>query len=116
MIRDFCLRISLALLPLAARAANKPHAAAESQTIKVWTNDDLEKLRTAGRISIIGPLNQEKPASESAPQRYEATQNPHWYAEQASGLRDELECRQLQLREYRKKLENAQVSGKQPAE
>src|SRR5207244_1959182 len=34
-----------AAIPL--RAANRPHAGTDSQTIKVWTNDDLEKLHAA---------------------------------------------------------------------
>jgi FtsP/CotA-like multicopper oxidase with cupredoxin domain len=42
----FCPALITAAIPL--RAANKPHAGEASQTIKVWTNDDLEKLRHPG--------------------------------------------------------------------
>ena len=101
MIRGFCICISLALVTatIPLRAAN--------QTTKVWTDDDLEKLHHAGLISIVGQVDEEKSISESAPQGYEATQNPEWYAEQASRLRDELEYRQAQLREYQEALEDA---------
>ena len=108
MIRNFCMCISLTLIPLAVRAANKPHAAADSQTIKVWTNDDLEKLHDSGLISIVGQVDQEKAIFENVPQGYEATQDPEWYAEQASRLHDELEYWQVQLREYQKAFEDAQ--------
>lgn len=101
MIRDFCICICLALVPVAVRAANKPHAAADGRTMKVWPDEDLGKLHNAGLISVIGPVDQEKSTPESAPQRYEAVQNPHW-------LHDEPACRQPPLREFQKALEDAQ--------
>jgi hypothetical protein len=101
--------VTLGLISVAMplRAANRPHAGADRQTIKVWTNDDLEKLRHAGLISIVGQVDEEKSISESAPKGYEVAQNPAWYAEQAARLRDELERRQAQLREYRQAINDA---------
>jgi hypothetical protein len=109
MIRDLCICSCLALVTatIPSRAANRPHAGADSQTIKVWTNDDLEKLHHAGLISVVGQVDEEKSISESAPKKYEVTQNPAWYAEQAARLRDELERRQAQLREYRQAIDDA---------
>jgi hypothetical protein len=109
MIRHFCSCICLALVAAALplRAANRPHGGTESQAIKVWTNDDLEKLHRAGLISIVGQVDDENSVSEAAPQGYEATQNPEWYAEQAARLRDELEYRRAQLREYRQAIDDA---------
>jgi len=109
MIRHLCICSCLALVTatIPLRAANRPHAGADSQTIKVWTNDDLEKLHHAGLISIVGQVDEEKSLSESAPQGYEATQNPAWYAEQAARLRHELERRQAQLREYQQALDDS---------
>lgn len=75
--------------------------------MKVWTIDDLEKLHHAGLISIVGQVDEEKSIPESAPQNYEVTQNAEWYAEQAAKLRDELEYRRAQLREYQEALEDA---------
>lgn len=53
MICNFCICICLALIPAAVRAANKPHAAADSQTIKVWTNNDLDRLHDVAPVSIV---------------------------------------------------------------
>jgi hypothetical protein len=108
MIRDFCTCICLTLaaaIPL--RAANRPHAGAESRTIKVWTNDDFAKLHHAGLISIVGQIDDGQSVPESAPEDDEVTQKAQWYAEQAARLRDELEYREAQLREYREALEDA---------
>jgi hypothetical protein len=101
----FCLAFVSAAIPL--RAANRPHAGTDSQKIKVWTNDDLEKLHDVGLISIVGQVDEEPSVSESAPKDYEITRDPEWYAEQAATLRDELEYRQEQLREYRQALDDA---------
>jgi hypothetical protein len=108
MIRDLCICIGLALVSAAIplRAANGPHAGADSQTTKVWTNDDLQKLHHAGLISIVGQADEEKSISDSAPQD-EVTQKTEWYAEQAAKLRDELEYRQAQLHEYQKTIDDA---------
>ncbi len=89
------------------RAANRPHAGADRQTIKVWTNDDLEKLHHTGLISVVGQTNEETPKSASVPQPYTKTRDPEWYAEQAARLRDELEHRRAQLDGYRQNIENA---------
>ncbi len=89
MIRHLCISVCLALVSAAipSRAANRPHAGTDSQNPVVWTN--------------------EKSKSASLPVRYVRTQDPEWYAEQAARLRDELEHRQAQLREYRQGLEDA---------
>ena len=109
MIRQLCISVCLALVSAAIplRAANRPHAGTDNKTINVWTNDDLEKLHAAGLISIVGQVDEGTSVSESAPRDYEATQDPQWYAEQAARLRDELEYRQAQLREYHQALDDA---------
>jgi len=108
MTRYFYAVVALGLIsaiPLCA--ANRPQAETDRQKIKVWTNDELEKLRAAGLISIVGQVDQETSASESAPRDYETTPSAKWYAEQGAKLRHELEYRQAQLREYRQALEDA---------
>lgn len=109
MIRQLCISVCLTLVSAAIplRAANRPHAGTDSQTTKVWTNDDLEKLHAAGLISIVGQVDEGTSVSESAPRDYEVTQDPQWYAEQAARLHDELEYRQAQLCEYRQALDDA---------
>jgi hypothetical protein len=116
MIRDLCICISLALVTAANPlfAAKGPHAGVDSQTTKVWTNDDLEKLHHAGLISIVGQADEEKSVSESAPQADEVTPKTEWYAEQAANLRDELEYRQAQLHEYQKTIDDARSLRETP--
>lgn len=99
------LALVSAAIPL--RAANRPHAGTDSPDKMVWTNDDLEKLHGLGLISIVGQMDEERPTSASAPGPYMRTQDPEWYADQAAQLRDELEGRRAQLREYRQALEDA---------
>ena len=103
----FSLAISVALSTLAipSRAANRPHAGTDSQNPVVWTNDDLARLHSLGLI--VGQIDEEKSKSASLPVRYVRTQDPEWYAEQGARLREELEHRQAQLREYRQALDDA---------
>jgi hypothetical protein len=77
------------------------------QNAMVWTNDDLEKLHSFGLISVVGRIDEEKPPSGPAPEPYARTEDPEWYAVQAAKLRDELERRQTQLREYRQAIDDA---------
>ena len=116
MIRDLYICISLALITAAipVRAADGPHAGADSQTTTVWTNDDLEKLHHAGLISIVGQANEERSFPESAPRADEVAQKTKWYAEQAAKLRDELEYRQAQLHEFQEALDDARSLRETP--
>jgi hypothetical protein len=109
MSRRLCASVSLALVAVAIplRAANRPRAGTDSQNTVVWTNDDLEKLHALGLISTVGRIDEERPTSASAPGPHVRTQDPEWYAVQAAKLRDELERRRAQLREYRQALEDA---------
>ena len=104
----FSLAISMTLSTLAIplRAANRPRAGMDSQNTVVWTNDDLKRLNVPGLISIVGRMNEETPKSASLPQPYVKTQDPQWYAKQAAKLRDELERRQNQLRDYRQAIDD----------
>jgi len=104
---SLAISVTLSTLAIPLRAANRPHAGTDSQKIKVWTNDDLEKLHAAGLISIVGQVDEGMSVSDSAPRDYEVTRDPQWYAEQAARLRDELEYRQAQLRQYRQALDDA---------
>ena len=109
MTRYFPYAVTLGLVSIVMplRAADRPHAETHNQNTKVWTNDDLEKLHSLGLISIVGRIHAEEPTSARAPETYVRTQDPEWYAEQAAKLRDELERRQTQLREYRQAIDDA---------
>ena len=104
---SLAISMTLGILAIPLRAANKPRAGTDSQNPVVWTNDDLERLRALGLISIVGRTDEERPTSESAPGPYVSTQDPEWYAEQVAKLRDELERRRAQLGGYRQAIEDA---------
>ena len=106
------LTLALVSVAMPLRAANRPHAETDSQNTMVWTNDDLEKLHNLGLISIVGRIDEERPMSAPAPGPYVRTQDTEWYAAQAAKLRDELERRQTQLREYRQALDDVRNQGK----
>jgi hypothetical protein len=103
MTRFLYYAVSLGLVAgaMPLRAANRPHAEPGSQNTMVWTNDNLEKLRSLGLISVVGRIDEEKPTSAPALEPYVRTDDPEWYAVQAEKLRHELESRQTKLREYR---------------
>jgi hypothetical protein len=114
MIRYMYAAVTLGLILVAIplRAANGPHAGTDRQSKVVWTNDDLDKLHDLGLISIVGREDGEKPTWAPANAPYLKTQDPDWYSAQAANLRDELEYRQAQLREYRKALDDVRNLGK----
>jgi hypothetical protein len=99
--------VTLGLISVAIplRAANRPHAGIEHHSMAVWTNDDLDKLHDLGLISVAAQEDDEEPTPAPAP--YLRTQDPAWYAAQAANLRDELENRQAQLRQYQQALDDA---------
>ncbi len=105
----FSLAISMTLttpaIPL--RAANKPRAGKTEGAPVVWTNEDLEKLRGLGLISVVGQVPEEATAYAAAPSPYIETRDPEWYAKQAAKLRAELESRQAELQQYRQAIEDA---------
>ena len=102
MTRHLYITASLALLLLAIplRAAYGQHVGSDRQRPLVWTNEDLEQLHDLGLISIVGQVDEERPTEVSAPEAYVNTQDPGWYAAEAADIRDELENRQAQLREF----------------
>ncbi len=105
----FPLAISVTLSTLATplRAANKPRGGEMEKTTAVWTNEDLERLRAPGLISIVGqPATVEDASPAATPSPYVAIHDSEWYAEEAATLRGELERRQARLTEYQRALED----------
>ena len=103
---NYAVTLGLLALAMPLRAANGPRAATDGQNTMVWTNDDLEKLRSLGLISIVGRIDEERPPSAPAPAPYVRTQDPQWYAAEAARLRDELDRRETQLHEYRQAIDD----------
>jgi hypothetical protein len=105
---SLAISVTLSTLAIPLRAANKPHAGKMERTAVVWTNQDLKRLRSQGLISIVGQSALVEDAiAAPLPPPYVKTQDPEWYAKQAAKLREELERRQAQLREYRQALDDA---------
>ena len=109
-----CLTFSLALsmtlgtLAIPLRAANKPRAGKTEKTAVLWTNEDLERLRPRGLISVVGqPRTAEDATAAPLPLAYVNTQDPEWYAEQAANLRAQLESDEAELQHYRQAIEDA---------
>jgi hypothetical protein len=109
MARYLYAGVTLGLISVAIplRAANRPHARTEHHSKVVWTNDDLDKLHDLGLISVAAQEHDSEPAPAPASAPYLRTQDPDWYAAQAANLRDELENRQAQLRQYQQALDDA---------
>jgi hypothetical protein len=104
----FSLAISMTMSTLAIplRAASKPRAGKTDRATVLWTNEDLEKLSGLGLISVVGQAPEEATAAAAAPSPHLETQDPQWYAEQASKLQAELERRESRLQQYRQALED----------
>jgi hypothetical protein len=106
----FSLAISMTLSTLAIplRAANKSRAGKTEKNTALWTNENLEKLRHPGLISVVGQSSTADGATASAlPLPYVNTQDPEWYAEQAAKLQAQLENNQAELQHYCQAIEDA---------
>ena len=103
---SLAISITVSTLAIPLRAANKPRAGKTERASVLWTNEDLEKLSGLGLISVVGQAPEEATAAAAAPSPYLETQDPEWYAEQASKLRAELERREARLQEYRQALDD----------
>jgi hypothetical protein len=108
MTRYLTISLALALFPAVRplHAASLPRAKSAEQGTVVWTNEDLERLRGLGLISVVGQVPEEATPGAAATSPYVRTQDPEWYAEQASKLRAELKSREARLQHYRQALED----------
>jgi len=103
---SLAISITLSTPAISLRAANKPRAGKPEGATVLWTNNGLERLRAKGLISVVGQVAEQATTEASAPSPYVETQDPEWYAEQASRLRAELESREAKLQHYRQTLED----------
>jgi hypothetical protein len=106
-----------------SRAGEKPRPAQANQNEpkKIWTNDDMDQLRSRGLISIVGqePNQVATPsataASETpAPVYHSILEDPEWYAQKSADLQEELDKRQAALRQQQTALANAANGITQP--
>jgi hypothetical protein len=103
----YAITLGIVAIAVPLRAADRPRAERGNQNTVVWTNEDLEKLHSLGLISIVGRIDEQRPMPEPASGTHLKTEDPEWYAVQAAKLRDELERRQTQLREYQQAIDDA---------
>ena len=117
---SFAAVLALAIaFPL--RAAEKPRAAQtnpSTQSKKVWTTEDMDELRARGLITTFNPAIEmivPTPTVPPEPATFAAkTQDPAWYADQASILQAELDEREAALREAHANLAAAENRITQP--
>ncbi len=106
-------------------AAEKPRPAQANgnQSKKIWTNDDLDQLRSRGLISIVGQEENEAaapaapaatPPESPAPVYESRLEDPSWYAEKAADLQAELDKREAALQEQQTVMANAAEGITQP--
>lgn len=126
-MRNHSLALSVALILAAAgasRAAEKPRPAqaTQKQPKKVWTNEDLEQLRTRGLISVVGQEAQATPAAQVtvAPELtvfrvFESRlDDPVWYAQQADELQTALDSAMAALQQEQDALATAKDRATAP--
>jgi hypothetical protein len=118
-IYPFPLEAIIALaIAFPSHAAEKPRPAQAGQVKKVWTNDDMDQLRTQGLIStfsVTSEISAQAPAAPSESVTFTAkTEDPTWYAEQAAILQAELDKREAALREAQVNLAQAAKGITQP--
>jgi len=104
---NFIVGIAVFLTAIPLSAANKPHSGTDGQNTKVWTNDDLERIRSLGQLSVVGTPDDTGSTRILLPRAYTDIQDPEWYAAQAARLQDELERRRAELQSYEQALEDA---------
>ena len=101
------------LVACSSQAAPKPRSAQgdQSQSKKVWTNDDMDQLRARGLISIVGQepaataaQTPAKPEEEAFPVYESRFNDPQWYADQAADLQAQLDMRMAALQQQQEAL------------
>ena len=120
----FALAAILALTFAATSpAAEKPEPAQAEQNHpkKIWTNDDMDQLRSRGLISIfvrepnVAAASPAIASSEPTAVVYKSKlEDPAWYARQSADLQAELDQREAALREQQTALANAARGITQP--
>jgi hypothetical protein len=101
-----------------SRAAEKPRPAQTNQARKVWTNDDMDNLRSRGLISTFSQVPEATSAAvatPSLPPTYASRlEDPDWYVEKAADLQAELDKREAALREAQTNLAQVKSRVTQP--
>ena len=123
-IYPFTLAAVVALaIAIPSHAAEKPRPAQgnHNQSKKVWTNEDMDQLRSRGLISIVGqevaeaaPQTAVAPSEPAFPVYNSRLEDPEWYAEKAADLQAELDAREAALQQEKDALAQAANGVTQP--
>lgn len=125
-MRNHFFPIAAAFVLLAActtQAAEKPRPkqGEQSQPKKIWTNEDLDQLRSRGLISIVGQETTQTTAqapSASAEEKFPVyasrLDDPTWYADKAADLQAQLDLRMGALHQEQQALSAAKDRVTQP--
>jgi len=125
---NYRFQLTAAVIVLAAcasQAAEKPRPAQgnQNQNKKVWTNEDMDQLRSRGLISIVGqetpqgsaPATSAAVVAEPAGPLYESRlDDPRWYADTAADLQAQLDKHEADLEQQRAALALAKDRVTQP--
>lgn len=99
--------IAFVLTTIPLSATNRPHSGTDGHNTKVWTNDDLEGIRSLGQLSVVGPSNNEGSTQFLPHRAFTNIEDPEWYSAQAANLQAELDQRRAELQSYEQALEDA---------
>ena len=90
------------------RAATMPHASPAPEANGTWTNEDISRLnKDRELISVVGQPSSEASQDVDAPAPHSITEDPNWYAKQATCLNARLVSEEADLRKFTHALDDA---------
>ena len=99
--------------PISQPAPAQTPPATGGKPAKVWTNDDINGLRTNGSVSVVGNNAGAKKTSVSS-QSISYEKNPAWYREQLAPLQTEVEKLDIQIAKLKEFIKGGNVGEAQP--
>jgi hypothetical protein len=99
--------------PVSQPAPAQTPAATGGKPAKVWTNDDINGLRTTGSVSVVGnDAGEKKTGASSQSTSYE--KEPAWYRKQLAPLQADVEKLDIQIAKLQEFIKGGNVGEAQP--
>jgi hypothetical protein len=99
--------------PVSQPAPAQTPAATGGKPAKVWTNDDINGLRTTGSVSVVGnDAGEKKTGASSQSTSYE--KDPAWYRKQLAPLQADVEKLDIQIAKLQEFIKGGNVGEAQP--
>jgi hypothetical protein len=99
--------------PASSTAQSKAAPATGGNPAKVWTNDDVNALRTNDTVSVVGKVSgANKTSAPSQSTSYE--KDPRWYRQQLIPLQADVEKLDIKIGKLREFIKGGNVSEAQP--